>query len=317
MRAVCASVALLSLAAPAGPAVHGALAAQATHVLIVSGLAGEPRFARAFGEAAVAIHDAARDRWKVTDSSLIWLAEDPALDAMRIRGRATRESVEQALLTLSRRVAPGDQLVVVLIGHGSGEGAASRVNLPGPDPTAADYASWIAGFGRQSVVFVVAASGSGDFVDVLRGPSRVIITATRNAYERNESLFAGFFAQGLATQEADADKDGRIAVREAFAYADREVARAYEAAGTLRTEHALVSDTLLAARLAFAPPPAGSSDPRVRALIAERQALEAQLAVLRGRKEQMSPADYDAELERLLVLIAEKSVEIRAAGARP
>jgi hypothetical protein len=53
------------------------------------------------------------------------------------------------------------------------------------------------------------------------------------------------------------------------------------------------------------------------ALIAERQALEAQLATLRGRKEQMPEAEYEQELERILVLIAEKSAEIRAAGGRP
>jgi hypothetical protein len=99
--------------------------------------------------------------------------------------------------------------------------------------------------------------------------------------------------------------------------ADREVVRSYETAGTMRTEHAVLSDTILAGRLAFGPPPAGSDDPRVRALIAERQALEAQLATLRGRKEQMPEAEYEQELERILVLIAEKSAEIRAAGGRP
>jgi hypothetical protein len=293
------------------------LGAQQTHVLIVSGLAGEPRFARVFLETATAIYDAARTHWKVADSSLIWLAEEPGLDPARMDGRATREGVETAFLQLSRRVAPGDQLLVVLVGHGGGEREASRVNLPGPDPTAADFASWIAGFSRQSVIFVNAASASGDFVDVLRGAGRVVVTATRSAYERNESRFASFFARGLSTQEADANKDGRITVREAFEYADREVVRSYETAGTMRTEHAVLSDTILAGRLAFGPPPAGSDDPRVRALIAERQALEAQLATLRGRKEQMPEAEYEQELERILVLIAEKSAEIRAAGGRP
>jgi hypothetical protein len=312
------SVALLALrVAIAGLAAPAALAAQRTHVLIVSGLGGEPRFSREFEGSARAIHDAARSQWRVADSSLVWLAEDPARAPQWIQARATRENVGEAFLTHSQRVAPGDVLLVVLIGHGSGEGAASRVNLPGPDATAADYASWLGGFARQSVVFVNAASASGDFVEVLRGEGRVIVTATRSAFERNESAFAGHFARGLATGEADADKDGRIAVREAFEYAVREVVRGYETAGTLRTEHAVLSDTLLASRIAFGPPAAGSDDPRVRALVAERQALEAQLAALRGRKAAMPEAEYERELERVLVLIAEKSAEIRAAGARP
>ena len=48
----------------------------------------------------------------------------------------------------------------MLMGHGSGEGAQSKVNLPGPDATAAEYASWLGGFGKQQVVFVNAATGS-------------------------------------------------------------------------------------------------------------------------------------------------------------
>lgn len=311
MNARAALSLLAVLAAPAG------LSAQRTHVLIVSGLGGEPRFSRSFEETARAVYDVARAQWRVEDSSLVWLAEDPAQDSQRISARATRESVGEAFLALSRRAEPGDLLFVMLIGHGSGEGPASRVNLAGPDPTAADYATWLVGFARQSVVFVNAASASGEFIPVLGGEGRVIVTATRSAFERNESHFAGHFARGLATGDADANKDGRTAVREAFDYAVREVVRVYETAGTLRTEHAVLSDSLLAARLALGRPAAGSNDPRVRALVAERQALEAQLAALRERKAAMPEAEYETELERILVLIAEKSAEIRAAGSRP
>jgi len=43
------------------------------------------------------------------------------------------------------------------------------------------------------------------------------------------------------------------------------------------------------------------------------------VAALRGRKESMSPAAYDAELERLLVLVAQKTLAIRAlsGGTKP
>lgn len=293
------------------------LDAQATHVLIVSGLSGEPAFARTFVTAAQSIYDAAKQQWQIADSSLIWLAEDPSVDGARIRGRSTREGVEEAFLSLSRRVAPGDLLFVLLIGHGSGDGPTSRVNLPGPDATAEEYATWLDGFGRQSVVFVNAASASGDFVATLRGERRVVVTATRTAFERNASRFAEHFARGLATGEADADKDGRVSVREAFAFADHAVAQAYELAGTLRSEHAVLSDSLLASRLAFGPPQAASSDPRVRALFAERQELESQVVALRERRDSLPQADYEAELERLLLAIAEKNAAIRALGGRP
>lgn len=294
-----------------------AAGAQRSHVLIVTGLSGEPRFAEQFEGAARSIYDVARTQWRVADSSLVWLAENPARDAARIRGRSAREAVGEAFLALSQRVAPGDVVLVLLIGHGSGEGAASRVNLPGPDPTAAEYATWLGGFARQTVVLVNAASASGDFIDVLRAPGRVILTATRSAFERNESVFAGHFATGIARGAADLDKDGRISVLEAFRYADLEVARSYETAGTLRTERAVLSDSTLAARVSFGPPSVASEDPRVRALVAELRAMEAELAALRARRESMTEAAYDAALEALLVRIAEKSAEIRAAGGRP
>lgn len=307
----CALMALGAMALLTAP-----LGAQRTHLLLVTGLGGEPQYSDLFLKQGVVLHTLARTQWRVADSSLIWLAEDPAREAKRISARATREAVGAAFLSISRRVAPGDVFVVILIGHGSGEGADSRVNLAGADPTAADYASWLTGFARQTVVFVNAASASGDFVGVLRAPGRVVVTATRTAFERNESIFGEHFVRGLASNEADADKDGRTTVLEAFAFSVREVGRVYEQGQRLLTEHATVSDTALAARTVFAAA-ATSDDPRVVALVAERRALEEEVAVLRARKAGMPAAEYETELERLLVAIAEKTAATRAAGGRP
>lgn len=290
--------------------------AQRVHVLIVTGLAGELQYRAPFLQAASALADSARTRWGVADSSLVVLAEDPSADPKHTTGRSTRDEVAQAFLRLSRRVAPGDVVLVFLNGHGAGEGPKSRVNLPGPDPTAADYAAWIAGFARQTVVFVNAASGSGDFVPVLAGKGRVIVTASRTGLERNESIFAQPFVRGLTGTEADADKDGRVSVFEAFDFAQKEVARAYEESKKMLTEHAVVSDSALARTVTFGPPRMGP-DPRIAALVAERQALESQVLALRGRKAAMDSTAYDRELERLLLLLAEKSQAIRAVGAKP
>lgn len=293
------------------------LAAQRTHVLIVSGLGGEPQYSAAFAEQGKAFHELARTQWKVADSSLVWLAEDPAREPTRIRGKATKKALGEAFIALSRQVNPGDLVVVLLIGHGSGEGADSRVNLPGADATAADYQGWLAGLARQTVVFVNTASASGDFVAQLKGQGRVIVTSTRTALERNESIFGGHFVRGLSSAEADANKDGATSVMEAFTYATREVVRTYEEGKRMLTEHATVSDSVLAARVSFGGASTSSDDPRVVALVAERRALEEQITALRARKDSMPAADYEKELERLLVAIAEKTQAIRAAGGRP
>jgi hypothetical protein len=299
--------------------VPGAAGAQRVHLLAVSGLSGEPAYRLAFESAVSTLVDSARARWRVADSSLVVLAEDLKGTRLRATGRATREAIGQSFLALSRRVAPGDIVLVFLVGHGSGEGADSRVSLPGPDATAADFAGWVAGFPRQTVVFVNASSGSGDFAQALAGPRRVVVTATRTALERNETRFATPFVRALTTDEADADKDGRVSVLEAFGYANREVARAYETDKRLLTEHAVISDSTLARSVSFGAPRSTTTDPRAAALIAERSELEAQVATLRGRKDKMSPAAYDAELERLLVQVAQKTQAIRAlsGGAKP
>jgi len=296
----------------------GAFVAQAqrVHVLIISGLAGEPQYRARFLEAAATLADSARTRWGVADSSLIVLGEDPAQDPKHIKGKATKEEVQQAFVRLSQRVAPGDIVLVFLNGHGAGEGPMSRVNLPGPDPTASDFAAWVSGFTRQTVVFVNAASGSGDFVPVLAGRGRLVVSATKTAIERNETVFAKPFIRALTTSEADADKDGRVSVDEAFDYAKKEVGRLYEVDNKMLTEHAVLSDTAMARTVAFGGKSA-SSDPRVIALVAERQELESQVAALRARKATTDSATYEKELERLLLLVAEKTQAIRAVGSKP
>ncbi|BAH40140.1 MAG TPA: hypothetical protein DGD08_11680 [Gemmatimonas aurantiaca] len=301
----CAAAITLSLPASV---VH----AQRTHVLIVAGLSGAPNFKTAFNQAIASTRTAARERWAVADSNFVALTED-SLPTAASQGQSTKANIAAAFLRLSKRVSAGDVVLVMLFGHGSGEGPGSKVNLPGPDATASEYASWMAPFTQQQVVFVNAATGSGDFVPVLAKSGRVVITATRTAMERNESEFLGVFTKALNSEEADADKDGRLSVLEAFRYARAEVAKSYERTNRMLTEHAVLSDSIIAGRITFGGK-AVSANPRVAALIAERQILESQVAALRTRKATMAADAYDAELERLLLAIAEKTQAIKAAG---
>lgn len=320
-------VGLLVACLPAAPlrAQDGAL-----HVLVVTGLSGEPSFAASFATAGGALVEAACGPWGVTDASVSWLAEDVARDPARITGRATSPALDSAFTRLAAASRPGDVVAVFLIGHGSGSGLESKLSLPGPDPTAVQYGRWLDRLAGRTVVVVVAASASGDFLPVLSRPGRIVITATRSATERNESLFASRLAHGLVSLEADADKDGRVSVLEAFQYARREVAAAYAADNRLLTEHAQLDDNgdgkgsdmsgadgstdgALSRRVTFGSQPA-VSDPRVAALLAERRDLESRVEALRRRKETMTERAYLAELEELLVAIAERTQAIRAIG---
>jgi hypothetical protein len=304
-------------------------AQDANLLLLVTGLSGDAPSAKRFVDAARQLHDSARTRWGANDSSIVWLAEDPAADPRRIDGRATRDGIVSALDRLARRTRAGDVLTLVVIGHGSGEGADSKVSLPGADPTARDYALWLEKFAAQRVVVIIAASGSGDFLPVLSGPGRVVITATKSASERNESLFAPFIAAGLTTEAADADKDGTTTLLEAYTFARAAVSQQYAARNVMLTEHAHLDDNgdrtgtpepgagrggdgALARRIAYASRAAASTDPRVTTLTAERRALEMQVEQLRARKATMESAAYERELERLLLQVAAKSRAIRA-----
>jgi hypothetical protein len=285
-------------------------------MVIVTGASGEPQYAQSFFAAAAAIDEAARTRFGLPADAVVWLGEDTTKAGGRMRGRSTRENVERELTALATRVRPGDQVWVVLIGHGSGEGEQSRFNLVGPDLTAADFARLLGGFSKQQVAFVNASSASGDFAKVLAGPNRAVVTATKSALERNESLFARHFAAALRDAAADVDKDGRVSLLEAFNYAKREVARAYETDNRLLTEHAQLDDNggALGSVLALGGGTT-STDPKVVALVGERRTLEAQVAALRAKKESMDAAAYEKQLETLLLDLARKNQEIRAAEA--
>ena len=307
-----------------------------THLLIVTGASGEPRFAQQFHALAMSMIAVATTRFAIPDSQIIYLAEQTAPDPKAISGRSTREGVSQAFDRIAARASAGDAVFILLLGHGSSEGDVSRFNVPGVDMTDADFNAQLAKLSNQVVAFINAASASGDFVKTLSGKNRVIVTATKSGFERNETLFAGHFVVAYTKEGADTDKDGRVSVLEAFVYARREVQREYEATNRLQTEHALLDDDgdgagradpgargpdgIVANRF-FLQPTAGvsatvASDPRAAGLLATQSHLQAQLDTLRLAKGVMPEEEYDKKLEDLLLKIAENASAIRALGVR-
>jgi len=310
--------------------------------LIVTGVAGDPQLADAFHKQATTMIDALTTRFGVGGSDIVYLSETPTRDAARIKAASTKQNIERELTSLGERSKNGDVLFIMLIGHGSGDDATTRFNVPGPDITAADFARVLDGISGPTIAVVNASSASGGFVGTLSGPNRVIATATKSGMERNQTRFATYFVQAYAADVADADKDGRVSVLEAYEYARREVARAYEAENHLLTEHAQLDDNgdrkgsaapdaksgdgALARRVFLggtagsvaAAARAASNDPRVATLEREKDAIESRIDSLRRRKTTMDSTAYEKALEDLLVQLAEKNKAIRdAAGGRP
>ena len=312
-------------------------------LLVVVGLSGDPEHGKTFQKWGATLAEAS-GRLGIPPERVAYLVDKPGEEANAkiINGPATRDEITKALKRFAEQAGPDDMIFVTLIGHGSFSGGTARFNLPGPDMTPADFDKLLQKLPTKQIVFVNTSSSSGPFVEALSGPGRTIVTATRNGAEQYATLFGGYFVDALTSEAADADKNKRVSVLEMFNYAKAEVARAYERAGFLATEHALLDDNgdkegsqtpgvagkdgkvspdgKVAGVLSFGVVGDQSlpADPKVRALYLERRDLERRIEAHRLMKDGMPAAKYQAELESLATALALKAKEIRAAeGAKP
>jgi hypothetical protein len=306
MRSIIATAGFLLLAASP--------AAGQSHLLVVSGLAGEPRLVEQFHAWSMGMVTAGSERFDLPGDRITYLSANPEREPGRIGGESTRANVDAALARIAQQAGPTDRVLILLIGHGSSDGQSSRFNLPGPDLTADDLAKMLARFSTQRVVVVNAASASGAFQEPLAGKNRTIITSTNSGREQNETVFARHFVDAFVGDGADTDKDGQITILEAYEFARAEVERFYDSDNRLQTEHSLLEGDRELARaftLGGGARASVASTPEIRGLIEERQALEAQVAAHTARKDEMDEAIYQRELERLLLELARKNREIR------
>jgi hypothetical protein len=304
-----------------------------TYVVVVAGVGGSPEYANRFMSWGAATVDAARRRLGVPDSDITFLAEYPERDK-RAAGPATKERLQGALEAIGRRAGPSADLVLVLFGHGSDRGDDPRFSLVGPDVTARELSDWLSALILRHIVVINAASASGGFVPALAGPGRIVIAATQSGFERNATRFGGYLVRALSADSADGadtDKDGRLSLLEAFDYARREVARAYERDQRLLTEHAILDDDgdgkgstdpsatggdgAVAASVFLTSPgaaaAAATADPELQRLHARRDSLERRVAELRAAKATMAPDVYERTLEDTLVELAVTNRTIR------
>lgn len=307
-----------------------------TRVVIVSGLGGEPQYSAQFRSESQSLAAALSSRFGVPVANIQWFSEDSVSKLPFFKGQSTKPNVEQAILGIAAKAEPSSQFVLVLIGHGAGEGPQTRISIPGPDLDGNDFARLLAAFPTQRVAFINLTSASGDMIPVVAAANRVIITAAKTAFERNESHFGQYFVDAFAKDGADADKDGRVSLLEAFRYAALETKRFYEKGSLMQTEHAQLADGgakegsaeptgrlgdgALARRFFMdggkATTRAAGNDPRLSGLYAEEFTLQEQVDQLRAKKGQMAADAYDAALEPLLISLARKAHEIRVMEGR-
>jgi hypothetical protein len=321
-------LAIALLTAAAMTASIRAAGAEERFALIVSGVSGSEKIAATQDKWVTSLQATLRGRLGIPGDHVVSLTESGTGAAA-----STREAVMTALAALKPRVTANDTLMVVLIGHGTSVGAVAKFNLVGPDMDSTEWKRAMDGIAGR-VIFVNTTSASFPFVADLSAKNRIVISATDSASQRFDTMFPQYFIEALdKLATSDLDKNGRLSVWEAFAYASQAVKQAFDQKGTLVTERAVLDDNgdgvakeatatagadgvLAKTTFLDAEPASTASNPAAAALEKQRVSLEAQIEELKGRKPQMVPADYDAQLEKLAIDLARLSAQIRAAAPK-
>lgn len=285
------------------------------HLVVITGVSGEARIGTEWHGMAMALSTAATQRLGMPAANVVVLAQDSTRAPGRVQGRSTKATIERVLGGLARTLGASDRLLVVVMAHGSSLSGETRVNLPGPDMSPADFARLLAPATAPTIAFVQTGSASAEFTEALAGPRRIVITATKTAREQNETLFPGPMVRAMTTDVADADKDGRVSLLEAFTYAAHEVEQVFDKGGLLPTEHAMLEDGAdggLARSFVLAPVGALSSNPATAAALQARAEVQARIDALRARRGTMTEDAYLSALEPLIVELAERTRALRA-----
>lgn len=280
-----------------------AIAAGALHVLVVEGLPGEEVYASQFDQQVVAIRSAVRS---VTD--------DDRIIVLRTAD-ASREAILERISALKGRLSSDDNVAIFLIGHGSYDDYEYKFNIGGPDLTGEDLAAALEDTEAANVVVINTSSASGATTELLAGENRILVLATRSGAERHATRFGPYFVSALTDPAADTNKNDLVTVREAFDFAERRVSDYFERNDQLATEHPILdgerADRLTLARLGEARPVV--VDTALAELLAERDALTAEIDTLRLARDDMDAADYQSGLLQKMLELAriEEAIEQR------
>ena len=293
--------------------------------VVITGASGGDVYAQKYTKWRVAFVDTLRGKFHYDPQRLLVLAEGESAGVQK----ATRENVRSAFADLRKRMTKDDQLLVLLIGHGTSlDGDEAKFNLVGPDLSATEWSELLRPLPGR-LVFVNTTGASFPFLRRLAGRGRVVLTSTDAAAQQFETVFPEFFIKAFDDPAADLDRNNRVSMWEAFAYASAGVRQWFEQKGQLPTERPLLDDTGAGigreaqnpgtdgaiARVTYLEPDAVlalPSDTALAGLMRRRADLETQLEELKARKESTPPDQYDVDLEKLLVEIARIGAQIRA-----
>ena len=169
-----------------------------TYFVTIAGLGGEPDYEQRFAAEA-------------NDLDHILRTSGGEVHVYTLTGaNATREKIQDTLATIAREAKPADDFVLTLIGHGSFDGVEYKFNIPGPDVSGAELASWCARIPAKRQLIVNTTSASGGSVAALARPGRGVIAATKSGTEKNATVFARYWVEALRDPTSDVNKNESI-----------------------------------------------------------------------------------------------------------
>jgi hypothetical protein len=310
-----------------------ALAQSSSYALIVSSASGNSEFKEKFWNWSSQMVQILKDEMRLPRENIVLLTEDPSINAL-INGKATKVELAKAFDGLVAKVPADGRLLVLLIGHGSFDGVDYKFNLVGPDATGAELKGWLDRFEKRQVVLVSTTPCSGVLTKTLSRSGRIVITAAKSEFESNDTIFGQFFVEAFKNKAADVDKNSEVSMLEAYLYAAQRVESWYKEQGRLATEHALLEDSgdatgvarpspangegLLAAKVSFHASSTtlattSASSPALQALSLEKQRLEGAIQDLKYKKSTMPDAEYDKQMESLLIQLAQTNQKLNTA----
>lgn len=310
----------------------------ALYVTVVQGLGGQAQYESEFKESREKIETASHS---ITDADKITVFAGD---------KGTRAAVLKHFAELAKKMKAEDRAAIYLIGHGTFDGDAYKFNIAGPDLTAQDLKTALEKLPGQNHVLISTGSASGAMLESITGKANartnrsaaevpgstapnqsgvnatkiadgkyLLISGTRNGNERNATNFGRYFADALASKDADVNKNNSISLQEAFDFADKRVSAYFQDEGKLATEHAQLRGEGAAqinlARLNAAEQKAelANAGGKLAELLKRRQQLEAEIEDLQLRRSQMAAADYSAKFQQLLLQSAELGEQIDSA----
>ena len=295
--------------------------------LIISGASGGEKYAEQMAGWRNDLRAALVDRYQFKPDFVKVLVDEAATSGEK----GSAENVRKLFGEIKKTATKDDFVFIVLLGHGTYDGAMAKFNLIGPDLTAKEWTDLLAGI-QGHVSLVNTTEASFPFLESLTAKGRVVITATDSPAQKYATVFPEYFVKAIKEASTDLDKNGRTSIYEVFAAASAAVKQHYEQKGQLTTERALLDDNGDGkgreaategpdggiARIAYLDSEVvtASANPELAGLITRRRELEQKAEEHKQLKGVMPDAEWNSQFEKLMLELAQVSAEIRKKSDR-